>query len=410
MALINEHFLKLPVNSFFSDIEKRVNSFRVTHPKTSIIDLGKEDVILPLPRVAIEAMHKAVDEMARRETFRGYAPTHGYDFLIDTVLKNDYAASGIHFSPSEIFITNGAKDAMSNMGDILRHDNSICVTDPIYPLYVDANVSVGRAGVIEEDGKWSNVVYMPCSYENNFVPQLPDQRVDIVYLCSPDNPTGTVFSKAELKKWISYALENDTLILYDGTYEAYIQDNDIPHSIYEIKGARKVAIEFRSFSMKASFTGIRCGYVVIPKEVTAATLAGERIQLNQRWERLAHIRFGSASYIAQRAAESLYTPDGKKAVKEMTDYYMSNARMMRKALAATRLQVFGGENAPFLWVKTPYGISSMKFFNTMLYETGVICTPGVGYGPGGEGYVQLTAFSDSSECEEAMHRIRKWMG
>ena len=407
MALINEHFLKLPVNSFFSEMEKRLNSFRVTHPKTSIINLGKEDVTLPLPQVAAEAMIKAVRELTQKETFRGYAPVHGYDFLIEAVLKNDFAAKGIHLSAGEVFITNGAKEAMSNIGDLLRHDNSICVTDPIYPHYVDSNVTVGRAGAIEDDGKWSNVVYMPCSYENNFVPQLPDQRVDIVYLCCPDNPTGTTFSKAELKKWISYALENDTLILYDATYEAYIQDPDLPHSIYEIKGARKVAIEFRSFSMNASFTGIRCGYVIIPKELTAATLAGERIPLNQRWERLAQIRFGAASYIAQRAAEALYTPDGKKAVREMTGYYMKNARFMKDELLGLGLQVYGGENAPFLWVKTPKGVSSMKFFNNMLYETGVVCTPGVGFGPGGEGYVQITAFSDRKDCEEAMRRIRE---
>lgn len=410
MALINEHFLKLPDNYFFSDIAKKVNSFRVTHPKTNVIDMSKEDVTLPLPGVSVAAMHKAVDEMAQKETFRGYAPPHGYDFLIEAILKNDFAIKGIHFTPNEIFITNGAKEAMSNIGDLLRHDNSIGITDPIYPLYVDSNVSVGRAGALEENGKWSNVVYMPCSFENNFIPQLPEQPIDIIYLCYPDNPTGTVLSKAELKKWINYAIEHDTLLLFDATYEAYIQGNDIPHSIYEIKGAKKVAIEFRSFSMTAGFSGIRCGYTVIPKEITAATLSGKRIPLNPKWERLTHIRFNAASYIAQRAAEAIYTPEGKRAVKGLITYYMDNARMMKEVLSTTRLQIYGGENAPFLWVKTPDNISSMKFFDQLLYETGIICTPGVGFGPGGEGYVQLTAFNDAKACEEAMRRIKRWIG
>lgn len=409
MALINEHFLKIPESCFFTDIAKRVNTFRVTHPRTTILDLGKEDVTLPLPRVSVEAMHKAVDEMAQKETFHGYAPTHGYDFLIDAILKNDFVPKGIHFDANEIFITPGSKEAIGNIGDLLRHDNSIGVTDPIYPLYVDSNVTVGRAGSLEKDGKWSNVVYMPCSYENNFIPHLPEQPIDIIYLCYPDNPTGTVQRKSELRKWINYAIEHDTLILFDATYEAYIQDSDIPHSIYEIKGAKKVAIEFRSYSMTAGFSGLRCGYTVIPKEVTAATLAGKRIALNPKWDRLTRIKFSSASYIAQRAAEALYTPEGKKAVKEFTGYYMDNARRMKESLTGTRLQVYGGENAPFLWVKTPDGTSSMKFFDQLLYETGIISTPGVGFGPGGEGYIQLTAFNDKRTCDEAMRRIRQWL-
>lgn len=408
MALINEHFLKLPDNYFFTDIAKKVNSFRVTHPKTRVIDLGKEDVTLPLPDVTVKALHHAVDEMAQQETFRGYSPHHGYDFLVDAIIKNDFAPKGIQLTPGEVFVTNSAKESISNMSDLLRHDNSIGVTDPIYPLYIDANVSVGRAGTLQNDGKWSNVVYMPCSYENHFIPQLPEQPIDIIYLCYPDNPTGTVQRKAELRKWVNYAIEHDTLLLFDATYEAYIREKDVPHSIYEIKGAKKVAVEFRTFSMGAGFTGLQCGYVVIPKELTAATLDGRRIALTPKWERLSHIRFGTAIYLAQRAAESLYTPEGKKAVKERTDYYLANAALLKEALSGNRLTVYGGDNAPFLWVKTPGTLSSMKFFEHLLYETGIICTPGVGFGPGGEGYVQFTAFCSRKECEEAVHRIRHW--
>ncbi len=408
MALINEHFLKLPDSYFFSDIAKKVNSFRVTHPKTQVIDLGKEDVTLPLPSITVEALHCAVDEMARQDTFRGYSPHQGYDFLVDAILKHDFVSKGIQLTPGEVFVTNSAKESISNMSDLLRHDNSIGVTDPIYPLYIDANVSVGRAGALQDDGKWSNVVYMPCSYENHFVPRLPEQPIDIIYLCYPDNPTGTVQRKAELRKWINYAIEHDTLILFDATYEAYIRDKDVPHSIYEIKGAKKVAVEFRSFSMSAGFTGLQCGYVVIPKELTAATLDGRRIALTAKWERLSHIRFGTATYLAQRAAESLYTPEGKKAVKERTDYYLANAALLKEALTACRLTVYGGENAPFLWVKTPDHLTSMKFFEHLLYETGIIVTPGVGFGPGGEGYVQFMALCSRKECEEAVRRIRHW--
>lgn len=274
MALVNEHFLKLPNNYLFSDIAKKVNAFKVSHPKTDLIRLGIGDVTRPLPQASIEAMHKAVDELANKETFHGYGPEQGYDFLIDAVIRNDYAPRGVHLEPGEVFISDGAKSDTGNIGDILRHDNSIGVTDPIYPVYIDSNVMCGRAGILE-DGRWSNVVYLPCLSENNFVPEIPDRRIDILYLCYPNNPTGTVISKAELKKWVNYALENDTLILYDAAYEAYIQDPDIPHSIYEIKGAKKVAIEFRSFSKTAGFTGVRCGYTVVPKR-THSRHAGRR--------------------------------------------------------------------------------------------------------------------------------------
>ena len=408
MALVNEHFLKLPNNYLFSDIAKKVNAFKVSHPKTDLIRLGIGDVTRPLPQASIEAMHKAVDELANKETFHGYCREQGYDFLIDAVIKNDYAPRGIHLEPGEVFISDGAKSDTGNIGDILRHDNSIGVTDPIYPVYIDSNVMCGRAGILE-DGRWSNVVYLPCLSENNFVPEIPDRRIDILYLCYPNNPTGTVISKAELKKWVNYALENDTLILYDAAYEAYIQDPDIPHSIYEIKGAKKVAIEFRSFSKTAGFTGVRCGYTVVPKELTAATLEGERIPLNRMWNRRQCTKFNGTSYITQRGAEAIYTPEGKKQEKAIIQTYMANARIMKEALESTGLKVFGGENAPYLWVKTPGEVNSWKFFEQMLYEANVVGTPGVGFGPSGEGYIRLTAFGERADCEEAMKRIRKWL-
>ena len=408
MALVNEHFLKLPNNYLFSDIAKKVNAFKVSHPKTDLIRLGIGDVTRPLPQTSIEAMHKAVDELANKETFHGYGPEQGYDFLIDAVIRNDYAPRGVYLEPGEVFISDGAKSDTGNIGDILRHDNSIGVTDPIYPVYIDSNVMSGRTGVLE-NGKWSDVVYIPCTEENNFVPDLPSRRVDILYLCYPNNPTGTVISKADLKKWVNYALENDTLILYDAAYEAYIQDPDIPHSIYEIKGAKKVAIEFRSFSKTAGFTGVRCGYTVVPKELTAATLEGERIPLNRMWNRRQCTKFNGTSYITQRGAEAIYTPEGKKQVKAIIQYYMANARIMKEALESTGLKVFGGENAPYLWVKAPGEVSSWKFFEQMLYEANVVGTPGVGFGPSGEGYIRLTAFGERADCEEAMKRIRKWL-
>ena len=408
MALVNEHFLKLPNNYLFSDIAKKVNAFKVSHPKTDLIRLGIGDVTRPLPQASIEAMHKAVDELANKETFHGYGPEQGYDFLIDAVIRNDYAPRGVYLEPGEVFISDGAKSDTGNIGDILRHDNSIGVTDPIYPVYIDSNVMCGRAGILE-DGRWSNVVYLPCLSENNFVPEIPDRRIDILYLCYPNNPTGTVISKAELKKWVNYALENDTLILYDAAYEAYIQDPDIPHSIYEIKGAKKVAIEFRSFSKTAGFTGVRCGYTVVPKELTAATLEGERIPLNRMWNRRQCTKFNGTSYITQRGAEAIYTPEGKKQVKAIIQYYMANACIMKEALESTGLKVFGGENAPYLWVKTPGEVNSWKFFEQMLYEANVVGTPGVGFGPSGEGYIRLTAFGERADCEEAMKRIRKWL-
>lgn len=408
MALVNEHFLKLQSNYLFSDIAKKVNSFKTTHPKQKIIRMGIGDVTQPLAPAVIEAMHKAVDEMASKETFHGYGPEQGYPFLIDAIIKNDYESIGVSLEPSEVFISDGAKSDCGNIGDLLRHDNSIGVTDPVYPVYIDSNVMSGRTGTWE-NGIWSDVVYIPCTAENQFVPELPSRRVDIIYLCYPNNPTGTTLTKEELKKWVNYALANDAIIMYDSAYEAYIQDPNIPHSIYEIKGAKKVAIEFRSFSKTAGFTGVRCGYTVIPKEVSATTLKGERVFLNKLWHRRQCTKFNGTSYITQRGAEAVYSPEGKKQIRQTINYYMNNAKLMKEGLEACGLQVYGGTNAPYLWVKTPDGLSSWKFFEKLLYEVFIVSTPGVGFGPSGEGYLRLTAFGNHDDTIEAIQRIQHWM-
>lgn len=405
MALVNEHLLKLPENYLFSDISKRVNTFKVTHPKASVINLGIGDVTQPIPQVCIEAMQKAAADLGHVETFHGYSPEQGYDFLIDAIIKHDYAPRGISLEPSEVFISDGAKSDTGNIGDILRHDNSIGVTDPIYPAYVDSNVSSGRAGTLESENEWSNVVYLPCRIENDFIPEIPKQRIDIIYLCYPNNPTGAVLTKSELKKWVNYAIENDALIIFDGAYEAYIQNPDIPHSIYEIKGARKVAIESRSFSKTAGFTGVRCGYMVIPKEVTAATLDGKRISLNRLWLRRQSTKFNGVSYITQRGAAAIYTPEGKRQTHAMISHYMNNALMMKRMLEKTGLRFFGGDNAPYLWLKAPRNMSAWKFFDKLLYEAHVVSTPGIGFGPSGEGYVRITSFGNQQDCEEGIRRI-----
>ncbi|MBR6716268.1 MAG: LL-diaminopimelate aminotransferase [Prevotella sp.] len=408
MALVNEHYLKLSNNYLFADIAKKVKAYQVSHPKQRVVSLGIGDVTQPLCRAVIEAMHRAVDEMAVKSSFRGYGPERGYDFLREAIVRNDYLSRGIHLDINEIFISDGAKSDTGNIQELVRWDNSIGVTDPIYPVYIDSNVMIGRAGVLK-DGRWSNVTYFPCTAENNFIPQIPEQRVDMIYLCYPNNPTGTVLSKEELRKWVTYALRNDTLILFDAAYEAYIQDENIPHSIYEIKGARKCAIEFRSYSKTAGFTGVRCGYTVIPKDLTAVTLDGsKRLELNHLWDRRQSTKFNGTSYVSQRAAEAIYTPEGKKQVKETIDYYMSNACYMNGMLKKMGFTVFGGENAPYLWVKTPKGKDSWKFFEELLYGAGVVCTPGVGFGPSGEGYVRFTAFGDRDDCHEAMQRISLW--
>lgn len=407
MALINENFLKLPGSYLFSEIAKRVKNFQEEHPQAKLIRLGIGDVTRPLPQACIEAMHRAVDEMAKSETFHGYGPEQGYDFLIEAVLHNDFLAHGIKLSPSEIFINDGAKSDTGNIGDILRTDNIVGVTDPIYPVYIDSNVMGGRAGVLQDNGQWNNISYLPCTAENQFIPQVPDHKIDIIYLCSPNNPTGMALNRNELKKWVDYALKNDALILFDAAYEAFIQDADVPHSIYEIKGAKKCAIEFRSFSKTAGFTGVRCGYTVIPKELTASTVQGEKVALNPIWNRRQCTKFNGTSYITQRAAEAIYTNEGKKQVRENIEFYLENARIMREGLANAGLSVYGGINSPYIWLKTPEGMTSWGFFETLLTQTHIVSTPGAGFGPNGEGYLRLTAFGSRENCQEAMQRIKE---
>ena len=404
MAHVNENFLKLPGSYLFSDIAKKVKAYQESHPDKRLIRLGIGDVTRPLPQASIEAMHRAVDEMANKSTFHGYGPEQGYDFLIDTIIKNDFEPRGIELSSSEVFISDGAKSDTGNIGDILGLDNKVAVTDPVYPVYVDSNVMGGRAGQL--NGKqWSDITYMPCTADNNFIPSIPSNRIDVIYLCYPNNPTGTTLTKAEWKKWVDYALSHDALILFDAAYEAYIREDDIPHSIFEIEGAKRCAIEFRSFSKTAGFTGVRCGYTVIPKEVTATTATGERVALNALWNRRQCTKFNGTSYITQRGAEAIYSKEGKQQVRETIDYYMENARIMREGLTAAGIQVFGGKNAPYLWVKTPEGFTSWQFFDHLLNEANIVSTPGVGFGPSGEGYLRLTAFGQREDCIEAIQRI-----
>jgi len=408
MALVNDHFLKLPENNLFSDIAKRVNVFKAQNPKADVISLGIGDVTRPLPGCVVDAIHRAADEMAKVNTFRGYGPEQGYDFLRKAILRNDFLARGIHLSADEIFVSDGAKSDTGNFQELFRWDNSIAVIDPIYPVYIDSNAMIGRAGTVGADGRWTNVIYLPCNAENNFVPDLPKQRVDVIYLCYPNNPTGTTLSRDELRRWVDYALKNDTLILFDAAYEAYIRHDDIPHSIYEIKGARKCAVEFHSYSKTAGFTGIRCGYTVVPHDVSVSTLTGERIPLNKLWKRRQCTKFNGASYLSQRAAEAVYTPEGREQVMQTIDYYMQNANRMKARLSDIGLKVYGGNDAPYLWVQTPDGMTSWRFFEQMLYGAHVVCTPGVGFGPSGEGFVRLTAFASHEQTDEALDRIARF--
>ena len=407
MALVNDHFLKLANNYLFSDIAHEVNIHKALHPKAELVNLGLGDVSRPLCPAVIEALHGAADELASERTFRGYGPEQGYEFLREAIVKGDFHARGIHLDLDEVFVGDGAKSDIGNFQELVRWDNSIAVCDPVYPVYIDSNVMIGRAGVQGEDGRWSNVIYLPCTEENGFVPALPKQRVDIIYLCFPNNPTGTAITREELRRWVVYAQENDALIFFDAAYEAYIRHDDIPHSIYEIKGARKVAVEFRSFSKTAGFTGLRCGYTVVPKEVTVSTLSGERVPLNALWNRRQTTKFNGASYLSQRAAQAVYTPAGRAQTREMTDYYLQNADLMVRTLRGIGLKAYGGQDAPYVWVRTPGGMTSWRFFEQMLHSAHVVCTPGLGFGPSGEGFVRLTAFASREHTQEALDRITR---
>ena len=403
MIKINENYLNLQDSYLFSTIAKKVAEFQEKNPDKKVIKLGIGDVTLPIAPKVIEAIHKAADEMAVKESFRGYGPEQGYDFLREKIVEFDYKKRGIDIEKDEIFVSDGAKCDTANIQELFDEDNIIAITDPVYPVYLDTNVMAGRSGKFnKETGKFEKVVYMPVKAENNFIPEFPKEKVDIIYLCLPNNPTGTVLNKEELKKWVDYAIENEAIILFDSAYEAFISEENVLHSIYEIEGAKKVAIEFRSFSKTAGFTGVRCAYTVVPKELKIGD-----ISLNKLWNRRQCTKFNGVPYITQRAAEAVYTEEGQKQIKENIAYYMNNAKIIREGLKESGYTVYGGINAPYIWLKVPNGMTSWEFFDKLLEEKNIVGTPGSGFGPSGEGYFRLTAFGSYENTIEAIERIKK---
>ena len=409
MSYINENFLELQDSYLFSTIAKKVAKFIEENPDKKVIKLGIGDVTKPIVPTCIEAMHKAVDEVGTDEGFRGYGPEQGYEFLRKAIVKNDYKNRGIDIAEDEIFVSDGAKCDCGNIVDIFSKDNKVAITDPVYPVYLDTNVMSGRSGKYNQEKEiYENIVYLPVMAENDFKPELPKEKVDMIYLCFPNNPTGTVLTKEDLKKWIDYAKENKSIILYDSAYEAFITEENVPHSIYEVEGAKEVAIEFRSYSKTAGFTGIRCGYVVIPKEVKGYTKEGEEVSFNKLWNRRTCTKFNGVSYITQRAAEATYSEEGKKQIKENIDSYMENAKIIKQGLEKVGFTTYGGVNSPYVWLKVPEGMNSWGFFDKLLEEVNVVGTPGSGFGPHGEGYFRLTAFGTKENTIEAMERIKDW--
>lgn len=403
MPKLNEHYQNLKESYLFSDIAKRVNAFTAAHPDKKIIRMGIGDVTLPLMPEVVSALHGAVDEMAHAASFHGYGPEQGYDFLRNAVAKYDYASRGVTIEPDEIFISDGAKSDCGNIGDLFSTDNKVAVCDPVYTVYVDTNAMSGRAGDYDtEKGCWNNIYYMPTVAENDFVPALPTEKVDVIYLCSPNNPTGTVLNKEQLKVWVDYANANDAIILFDAAYESFIVEDDIPRTIYEVEGAKTCAIEFRSFSKTAGFTGTRCGFTVVPK-----ALVREGASLNAMWNRRQTTKFNGTAYIIQRAAEAVYTEEGQKQVRENIAYYQKNAQVIKEGLSAAGLEVYGAVNSPYVWAKTPNGMGSWEFFDLLLNKANVVTTPGAGFGPHGEGYIRMTAFGDADQTVEAVERVAK---
>lgn len=403
MYKINDNYLKLPGSYLFSTIAKKVNAYTEANPEKKVIRLGIGDVTLPLAPAVITALHSAVDEMADAATFKGYAPDLGYEFLRSAIVENDYKARGVDMDIDEIFVSDGAKSDSGNIGDIFAQNNKIAVCDPVYPVYVDTNAMAGRTGEYLKDKEcWSNVIYMPCTAENNFVPQIPSETPDIIYICCPNNPTGTTLNKEQLQKWVDFALTKGAVIIYDAAYEAYISEDDVPHTIYECDGAKKCAIEMRSFSKNAGFTGTRLGFTVIPKELTC-----DGVSLNSLWARRHGTKFNGAPYIIQRAGEAVYSDEGKQQTKEQIAYYMNNAKIIREGLTSAGYTVFGGVNAPYIWLKTPDNMTSWDFFDYLLENLNIVGTPGSGFGPSGEGYFRLTAFGSLENTKEAMERLKK---
>lgn len=413
MPRINDHYLKLTAGYLFPEIRRRVNAFTQANPEAKIIKLGIGDVTEPLPEACRNAMIQAVHDMGKSETFHGYGPEQGYDWLREAIADNDYKAHGCHVDASEIFVSDGSKCDSGNILDILapapapgnKQPNTIAVCDPVYPVYVDTNVMAGNTGPADESGRYAGLVYLPMTAENGFEPALPESPVDILYLCYPNNPTGATASRATLEKWVQYALANDTLILFDAAYHAFITDADIPRSIYEIEGARQCAIEFRSFSKNAGFTGTRCAFTVVPKGLTGKDASGGDVELHGLWHRRQSTKFNSVSYIVQRGAEAVYSEEGKAQIAELIAFYMENARLVREAMVTAGMSVYGGVNAPYVWIKTPDGVSSWDFFDQLLNEAHVVGTPGSGFGAAGEGYFRISAFNSRENIEEAIRRI-----
>ncbi len=402
MAHINHNYLKLPGSYLFSEVARRIRAYSEAHPDREIIKLSIGDVTRPLAPAVIQALHAAVEEQAQAETFHGYGPEQGYDFLRCAIVEQDFRARGVEIDKDEIFISDGAKSDCGNIGDIFSADNVVAVCDPVYPVYVDTNAMAGRAGDYDaRRGGWSRIVYMPTTAENGFVPALPDKTVDLVYLCSPSNPTGTALNRAQLQTWVDWANEHDAVILFDAAYEAFITQDDVPHSIYEVEGAKTCAIEFRSFSKTAGFTGTRCGYAVVPK-----ALVRDGASLNALWNRHQTTKFNGTSYIVQRGAAAVYTSEGQRQIRADIDYYRSNAQTIKAGLTEAGLEAFGADNSPYVWAKTPGNLGSWEFFDLLLDRANVAVTPGAGFGPSGEGYIRMTGFGDAEDTRRAVERIR----
>ena len=403
MKKINTHFQKLQDSYLFAEVSHRVQAYLREQPDAPLIRMGIGDVTLPLPKSVIDAMHRAVDDEAEAQTLRGYGPEQGHDFLRSAIEEHDYRARGIDISKDEVFISDGAKSDTANIVDLFSNDVRLAITDPVYPVYVDSNVLAGRTGELMDDGRWSGITYLDCNRENGFVPTLPSEHVDVIYLCLPNNPTGTTLTRDQLQQWVDYALAEDAIILYDGAYEAFVREEDVPRSIYELKGAKQCAIEFRSYSKTAGFTGVRCGYTVVPKDLQVGSAS-----LNAMWRRRQTTKFNGASYISQRGASAIYTEEGKKEVRQNIDYYLHNAGVIRDAFLKVGYEVFGGINSPYVWVKTPDAYPlSWDFFEYLLREKQVIGTPGVGFGQQGEGYFRFSAFGSTEDTREAMERMLK---
>ena len=409
MAYLNENYLKLQAGYLFPEVARRVREFCEANPKAAkrLIRCGIGDVTEPLPRGAIEAMKEAVEELGDHETFRGYGPEQGYEFLRSAIAQNDYRGRNIEIADDEIFISDGSKCDCGYILDILGGQNKVAVPDPVYPVYVDTNVMAGHTGPPRRDGNYEGILYLPCTAENNFVPEPPKEHVDLVYLCFPNNPTGAVASRAQLSRWVDYAREHEALLLFDAAYEAYISEQDIPHSIFEVPGAREHAIELRSFSKNGGFTGVRCGFTVMPKSVLARTENGRRLPLHPLWQRRWSTKSNSVSYPVQRGAEALYSQQGRKQVRALVDHYMGNAKLLRDAAADAGLETFGGVNAPYIWVKTSDGLTSWQMFDRVLRELNVVITPGAGFGAQGEGHFRISAFNSRENAEEVARRLKK---